>query len=301
MDPEAVIRTDGLTKRYGARRGIEDVSFSVSRGEIFGFLGPNGAGKTTTIRTLLDLIRPTSGRASVFGLDSRDGSVEIRRRTGYVPGDLSLYGRLTGGEVVAYLGHLRGRDDRGDAARLADRLDADLTRPVRTLSHGNRQKVGLIQAFVHRPELLLLDEPTIGLDPLVQHEVHGIIREAREDGRTVFLSSHVLPEVEALCDRVAIVRDGRLVAVEHIDALKAGALRRLEIHFDEPVREAEFARLPGIRDVEVRGAVVRCTVMGSLDAVIKAAAAHTVVDVVSEEATLEEVFLTFYGEDRGAP
>ena len=301
MSADAVVTAHRLTKRYGGHRGIEDVSFAVERGEVFGFLGPNGAGKTTTIRTLLDLIRPTSGRASVFGLESRAGSVEIRRRTGYLPGDLSLYGRLTGGEVLAFLRNLRGGANAAEVTRLAERLDADLSRPIRTLSHGNRQKIGLIQAFMHRPELLLLDEPTIGLDPLVQHEVHRMIEETRADGRTVFLSSHVLPEVEALCDRVGIVRDGRLVAVEHIDALKAGALRRLEIHFAEPVREAEFARLPGIRDVEVRGAVLRCTVVGALDAVVKAAAAHEVVNFVSDEPTLEEVFLTFYGDVRDAP
>jgi ABC-2 type transport system ATP-binding protein len=293
-----VIRTDALTKRYGRRRGIDDVTFEVRRGEVFGFLGPNGAGKTTTMRTLLDFLRPTSGRAELFGLDSRRGSVEIHRRIGYLPGELALYDRMRGEDCLMYLGSLRGGVPREQIRGLADRLGADLDARIGSLSHGNKQKLGVIQAFMHDPELLVLDEPTGALDPLVQREVHGLIREAGGAGRTVFLSSHILPEVEALCDRVGIIREGRLAAVEHIAALKERALRRLEIHFAGPVAADEFRALDGVRDLTVDDGILRCTVAGTLDGVVKAAARHTVVNVVSEEPTLEEIFLDFYGEHR---
>jgi len=297
MGAEApVIQTDGLTKSYGKHRGIVDVSFTVERGEVFGFLGPNGAGKTTTIRTLMDFIRPTGGGAWIFGLDTRAESLEIRGRVGYLPGELSLYQHMRAQDLLRFLGNLRGGVDRAEVERLATRLGADLDRRVGELSSGNKQKVGLIQAFMHRPELLILDEPTAGLDPLVQHELHGMIGEAVADGRTVFLSSHILPEVEALCHRVGIIREGHLVTVEEIDALKARALRRLEIHFAAPVPPEAFANLPGVQDVSTQDSVVRCTVVGALDAVVKAAARYEVVNVVSHEPSLEEIFLGYYGE-----
>jgi ABC-2 type transport system ATP-binding protein len=295
-----VIRTEALTKRYGKRRGVEDVTFDVNRGEVFGFLGPNGAGKTTTMRTLLDFLRPTSGRAELFGMDSREGSVEIHRRIGYLPGELALYDRMTGEDCLRYLAALRGGVRWERVHELVVRLGADVEARVGTLSHGNKQKIGVIQAFMHDPELLVLDEPTNALDPLVQYEVHGLIREANSAGRTVFLSSHILPEVEALCDRVGIIREGHLATVEHIAALKERALRRLEIHFADPIPEAEFRALDGVRDLLVEDKVLRCTVAGSLDEVIKAAARHTVVNVVSAEPGLEEIFLAFYGESERA-
>ncbi|HSL67888.1 MAG TPA: ABC transporter ATP-binding protein [Actinomycetota bacterium] len=291
-----VLRTEALTKFYGRERGIVDVDFSVQGGEVFGFLGPNGAGKTTTMRTILDFIRPTRGRATVFGLDSHASSREIRRRTGYLPGELSLYDNLTGEEHLRYLANLRGGVDDREVERLARLLGADLGRRIKTLSHGNKQKIGVILAMMHRPELLLLDEPTAALDPLVQEEVHQLIREAREDGRTVFLSSHILPEVEELCDRVGIIREGRVVAVEHIAELKARALRRLEIRFAEPVPASAFEGLAGVQDVDVRDSVLRCTVSGSLDAVVKAAARFRVDNVITQEPSLEEVFFAFYGD-----
>jgi ABC-2 type transport system ATP-binding protein len=300
MATAPVIRTEALTKRYGKRRGVEDITFQVSPGEVFGFLGPNGAGKTTTMRTLLDFLRPTSGRAELFGLDSRVGSVEIHRRIGYLPGELALYNRMTGEECLRYLAGLRGGVRWGRVRELVERLGADPKPRVGTLSHGNKQKLGVIQAFMHDPELLVLDEATNALDPLVQHQVHGLIREANAEGRTVFLSSHILPEVEALCDRVGIIREGHLAAVEHIAALKDRALRRLEIHFGAPVPESEFRALDGIRDLTIEDGVLRCTVAGSLDEVIKAAARHTVVNVVSEEPSLDEIFLAFYGESERA-
>jgi ABC-2 type transport system ATP-binding protein len=293
---DLVIETEALTKYYGKHLGIEDLTFSVRAGEVFGFLGPNGAGKTTTIRTLLDLIRPTRGRASIFGLDSHQEGIEIRRRIGYVPGELALYDRMDGADLLEFLGNLRGGVDPSRIRGLADRLGAELNRKIRTLSHGNKQKLGLIQAFMHDPGLVVLDEPTQGLDPLVQNEVHRMIREVRAQGRTVFLSSHDLSEVEALCDRVGIIRNGGLIAVEEVASLKARALRRLEIHFAAPVPAEAFARLPGVRDVEAVDSVVRCTVVGSLDALIKAASAHTVVNLISEEPSLEEIFLAYYGE-----
>ncbi len=294
-----VIRTEGLTKSYGPRRGVVDLTFSVAPGEVFGYLGPNGAGKTTTIRTLLDLIRPTSGRAFVFGLDSHRDAVRIHARVGYLPGEFSLYDHMTGAEYLAYLASLRGGVSAERIAELADRLDVDLSAKIRTLSHGNRQKIGLIQAFMHRPELLVLDEPTQGLDPLIQHEFYRLIEETRADGRTVFLSSHVMPEVERVCDRVGIIREGRLVAVEDIGDLRAKELRTLEIHFAAPVPASAFDGVPGVREVEAGGDAVRVTVAGPMDAVIKRIAAFEVVDLTSHEPSLEEIFLTFYGKGEG--
>lgn len=294
-----VIRTEGLTKSYGPRRGVVDLTFSVAPGEVFGYLGPNGAGKTTTIRTLLDLIRPTSGRAFVFGLDSHRDAVRIHARVGYLPGEFSLYDHMTGAEYLAYLASLRGGVSAERIAELAERLDVDLSAKIRTLSHGNRQKIGLIQAFMHRPELLVLDEPTQGLDPLIQHEFYRLIEETRADGRTVFLSSHVMPEVERVCDRVGIIREGRLVAVEDIGDLRAKELRTLEIHFAAPVPASAFDGVPGVREVEAGGDAVRVTVAGPMDAVIKRIAAFEVVDLTSHEPSLEEIFLTFYGKGEG--
>jgi ABC-2 type transport system ATP-binding protein len=295
MAQDAIIQARDLTKSYGRHRGIEDVTFDVGRGEVFGFLGPNGAGKTTTIRILMDLIRPTGGGAWIFGLDVRAGGLEIRRRVGYLPGELHLYEHMRAEDLLRYLGNLHGGLDWSEVERLADRLGADLDRRLGELSSGNKQKIGIIQALMHHPELLILDEPTGGLDPLIQHEFHGIVSEAVAEGRTVFLSSHILPEVEALCHRVGIIREGRLVAVEEIDALKARALRRLEIQFAGPVPPDAFQNLPGVQDVSTQDSVVRCTVVGSLDAVIKSAARFEVVNVVSHEPGLEEIFLAYYG------
>jgi ABC-2 type transport system ATP-binding protein len=292
----AVIETRGLTKLYGRTPGISDLSITLCRGEAFGFLGPNGAGKTTTIRTLLDFIRPTRGTASIFGLDSRGDSVAVKRRIGYLPAELALYDDMTGAELLRYFANLRGGVQWRDVEELAERLRCDLHQRIRSLSHGNRRKVGIVQAFMHHPELLVLDEPTSGLDPLIQQEFHAIVDEARTAGASVLLSSHVLPEVERLCDRVGILSHGRLVAVEHILTLKERCLRRVEISFAMPVSAAEFERIPGVRDVDVEGGVLRCTVSGAIDPLVKAAARHTVIDMVMREPSLEEIFLTYYGE-----
>ncbi|MFN8233751.1 MAG: ABC transporter ATP-binding protein [Actinomycetota bacterium] len=295
----SVVVTDRLTKWYGRSRGILDVSFAVEAGEVFGFLGPNGAGKTTTIRTLLDFIRPTSGGARVFDLDANLDAPRIHERIGFVPGDVALYRRMTGGELFAYLGNLRGDADPAVAHAVAERLDLDPTVRIDRLSHGNRQKVALVQAFMHRPELLVLDEPTQGLDPLIQQVFFEMVDEVRDEGRTVFLSSHVLPEVERMCDRVGIIREGRLAEVAAVRDLTARAVRTVEARFaGEPPLEA-LRSLEGVRDLSVDGDVVRCRVVGDLDPFVKALAATHVLDLVSEKPSLEEIFLAFYGG--GAP
>ena len=240
-----VIETEDLTKYYGKVRGIEALNLQVQEGEVFGFLGPNGAGKTTTIRLALDSIRPTNGTIQVLGLDAGQYSREIHRRIGYMPGELALYDSLAGGELLRYFGNLRGGVDWRFVEELSDRLECDLRRPIRSLSTGNKQKVGLIQALMHRPELLVLDEPTSGLDPLMQQELYRLMAEVTAEGRTVFLSSHILPEAERVCDRVGIIRQGQMVMVERVETLKARALRHLELHFASPVPEEAFTGLAG--------------------------------------------------------
>ncbi|MCG5216348.1 ABC transporter ATP-binding protein [Streptosporangium sp. KLBMP 9127] len=291
----AVVETEGLTKFYGDRRGLEDLDLEIRLGEVFGYLGPNGAGKTTTIRLLLDVIRPTRGRMTVLGVDPRDA--RVRGRIGYLPGELALAGREKASEYLSFLAAARGGVPRERIAELADRLDADLSVRMGKLSKGNKQKIGLIQAFMHEPEFLILDEPTSGLDPLLQQEFLAMVREVRTAGRTVLMSSHVLAEVEHASDRVGIVRDGRLVAVEDVAALREKAVRKVEFHFDAPVPREEFEGLPGVRELRVEGASVRCTIDGRPDALIKAAARHTVVHMVSAEPDLEEIFLTYYGDE----
>ena len=295
-ESNVVIEVRGLTKRYGHARGVDDLTFEVGPGEAFGFLGPNGAGKTTTIRTLLDFIRPTSGSVRVFGLDPRREGVRVHQRVGYLPGELALYERITGEEVLASLADLRGGggDMRARSRQLADRLGVDLSRRIHELSHGNKQKIGLVQAFMHDPDLLILDEPTQGLDPLVQQTFHSMVEEERERGATIFLSSHVMPEVERLCDRVGIIREGHLATVADIGELKAKALRRIEFHFDAPVPASAFERLPGVKEVMAHGDSVLLSVEGEVDAVVKEAARHRVVSLETREPSLEEAFLAFY-------
>jgi len=295
----AVIETDRLTKRYGRARGIEDVSIAVEPGEIFGFLGPNGAGKTTTIRTLLDLLHPTSGHARIFGLDSRDDRVAVHARLGNLPGDFAYDPRLTGREILGFFAQVRGMDGLGRAPELAERFQADLDRPLGALSRGNRQKIGLIQAAFHDPELLVLDEPTTGLDPLMQEAFLSFLEAERRRGRTVFLSSHDLDEVERVCDRVGIIRDGRLIAVENVAQVTHRSYRHVELEFADPVDPGEFARIPGVSELVVAGTRLTFRAAGDLDAVIKAAARHTVTDIELIHPTLEEIFLTYYEGDGG--
>jgi ABC-2 type transport system ATP-binding protein len=291
---EPAILTEGLAKDYGRGRGLRRLDLEVRTGEIFGFLGPNGAGKTTTIRLLLDLIRPTGGHAQVLGLDSRAEGLAARRRIGYLPGDLALPPRQTGAQLLDHLARLRGGVDRKLRDRLAERFGAELDRPVRQLSSGNRQKLGLVQAFMHEPELVILDEPIAGLDPLVQQEFHQLLAEVRSEGRTVFLSSHTLSEVERVTDRVAILRRGELVIVETIENLRAVAVQRLELDFAQRPALEQFRSLPGVRSAELQGCRLRVSVEGSVDALLKHAAQHEVLAVRSHEADLEEIFLGFY-------
>jgi ABC-2 type transport system ATP-binding protein len=288
---------DRLTKSYGRERGVVDLSFTVAEGEIFGYLGPNGAGKTTTIRTLLDLIRPTSGSVRALGLDAQRDGVELRRRLGYLPGELSLYEKLTARELLTYFGRLRGGVDAGHVGSLAHRFELPLDRPIRDLSRGNKQKVGLVQAFAHRPELLVLDEPTSGLDPLMQQTFNELVRATAAQGGTVFLSSHVLSEVQHVADRVGIIRDGRLVAIEDVAALHERAVRHVVVRFASPPPAGAFADVPGVRESSRDGTELRLVVEGALDPVVKALARYEVVDLVSHEPDLEDVFLAYYGRE----
>jgi ABC-2 type transport system ATP-binding protein len=292
-----VIRTEQLTKSYGSHRGIADVDLEVNEGEVFGFLGPNGAGKTTTIRILLDLIRPTSGRAVVFGVESTDDPVGIHRRIGYLPGEFGLYDKLTGGETIEYFANLRGGVDPAYVRSLVERLDLDPSRRFREYSKGNKQKVGLVVALQHRPELLILDEPTSGLDPLVQETFFDLVREARAEGRTVFLSSHVLSEVDRTCDRVAIIREGRLVRVGALDALRDLSHHDVVLRFATPVTAAGFEALPGVSALVVDGDIVRLRVSGPIGPVVREASRFDLLDVESREPSLEETFLAAYGRE----
>ena len=298
MTSQPAIETEGLSKRYGRHRGIEDVTFAVMPGEVFGFLGPNGAGKTTTIRTLLDLIHPTSGSARLFGLDSRRESVAIRARLGNLPGDFGFGREATGRRAVELLGRLRGVDGIARAEELAKRFRADLDRPLGQLSRGNRQKVGLILATFHRPELLILDEPTSGLDPLMQEEFLGLVAEERDRGCAVFLSSHELDEVQRVCDRVGIVRGGRLVAVERIAELLGKARRRFAVELADPAGLERLRALDGVADLQVTGNRAIFTAAGDLDAVVRELAGHHVLDLEATHPSLEEVFLGYYDEGK---
>ena len=297
----AAIQTEGLTKTYGKNRGLRNVDLEVFEGEVFGFLGPNGAGKTTTIRTLLGFLRPTGGDARIFGLDVRRDSVEIRARLGNLPGEFALEDRMTGEQLLGFFARLRGVKDLGYAHELAQRLGADLRRPMRRLSRGNKQKIGLVQAMFHRPPLLMLDEPTGGLDPLVQEEFLDIIEEVRAEGRTVFFSSHNLAEVERVCDRVGIIRDGRLAAVETTETLVDKSFRHVVLTFAEDVDPKPFGSLRGVGDLRADGTRISFTLYDDPDEMVKLASRHRLVHMEYERPSLEEVFLTYYeqtGDER---
>jgi len=292
----AIIETEKLTKSYGPHRGIIDVDLRVQPGEVFGFLGPNGAGKTTTIRVLLDLIRPTSGVARVLGIESSADPAAIHARTGYIPGEFTLYDRLTGGQTLDYFANLRGGVDRTYQRELVDRFEIDTSRRFKEYSKGNKQKIGLVIALQHRPELLILDEPTSGLDPLVQQSFYALVREAKAEGRTVFLSSHILSEVERTCDRVAIIREGRLVKVDRVEALRDLAHHQVELRFAGAVPVEEFRGLPGVTEVAATDHLLRMRVSGAITPVVQAAAKYELLDFVSREPSLEETFLAQYGQ-----
>ncbi len=294
-----LVETQGLTKRYGSSRGIEDVTFTINEGEVFGFLGPNGAGKTTTIRTLMGLLRPTAGGAHIGGLDCWEQSTDVKRLVGYLPGELSLDPNLTGGQILEYFGNLRGGVDQTYLKQLIARMGLDPTRKFRQYSSGNKRKIGIVQAFMHRPRLLILDEPTNGLDPLNQQEFDRMVKEVREDGRTVFLSSHILTEVEQTCTRVAIIREGRLVRVGGVTELKGLKRHEVTITFADAAPANAFKSLEGVEQVDALpdGHTLRLTVSGGLDGVIKAAAQYQIVTLTSQEPSLEDIFLRYYEGD----
>ena len=295
------IQTVGLTKYYGRHLGIEDVNLDVREGEVFGFLGPNGAGKSTTIRTILDEIRPTAGSATILGLDTRADAVEIRRHIGYIPGDLALYPNLTGMDTLQYFANMRGGVDWTYVDELADRLDSDLSRKVGDLSTGNRQKVGVIQAFMHRPDLLIMDEPTAGLDPLMQREFQKMVNEVAAEGRTVFLSSHTLSEVQRVADRVGIIRNGRLITVESVADLRSKSMREVEFVLDARRLRRRCSRdVEGVRNVVVAGNHVEMSFGGDMGELLTTVTEkYGVADIKTTEADLEEIFLTYYHEDEG--
>lgn len=296
MSSEPPIRAQDLAKRFRHARALDGVSLTLEPGEVFGYLGPNGAGKTTTIRILMGMLRPSSGRAVIFGHDSWREAQRVHRLVGYVPGEPSLYARLTGAQHVDYLCHLRGRDDHAHAQETAERLGLDLGKPTKALSRGNRQKLALVLAVMSRPRLLILDEPTSGLDPLVQREVHTILRDHAGEGGTVFLSSHVLGEVQRVAARIGVVRKGRLIAVERLDELSARSLHHIRASFAETVSAEDFAGIPDVRDLVTTHHTMSCSApQSALDAVLKRVSAHRVVDFECAEAELEDLFLGYYG------
>ena len=293
---DVVVRTEKLTKAYGRLTALSDVDLRIERGEVFGYLGPNGAGKSTTLRLLMGMLRPTSGTAALFGIDAWSAAATVHRRVGYVPGELALYPRMTGRQHIDYLQNLRRDRDTRYADALATRLDLELGKAVRALSKGNRQKLALVLALMTRPELLILDEPTGGLDPLVQLEFYAILREHTDSGGTVLLSSHVLSEVQRVADRVGVLREGRLVAVETLEDLQAKSLHHVVAEFAEPVAAGALRHLEGVRDFVIDGTTLRCSApQSALDALIKHIARHTLIDFECAEASLDETFIALYG------
>ncbi|MGC4191092.1 MAG: ABC transporter ATP-binding protein [Thermomicrobiales bacterium] len=302
---QPAIHTNRLTKRYGARRGIENIDLDVERGEIFGFLGPNGAGKSTTLRTMLGFMYPTSGSAQILGLDAHIQTRAVHERIGNLPSEFALDDRLTGQTFIALIGKLRGLDDLSYAHEIAERIDADLNHPMRRLSRGQKQKIGIIQALMHQPDLVVLDEPTGGLDPLAQERFLDLLAEARERGQTVFFSSHILSEVERVADRVAIIRDGHMVEVARTSDLTGRALRHVTITFSGPPNAdtvEQLRHVAGIHDLAVDGATVTLTAQGDPNGLVHALATKDLASLEIVRPSLEELFLSFYGEsNHGAP
>jgi ABC-2 type transport system ATP-binding protein len=293
---EPVIIAQGLTKDYGSKRGMFDLDLEVAAGEILGFIGPNGAGKTTTIRLLMDFVRPTRGSARILGLDSHRDSIAIKREVGYLPGELPAYPGATGAEIIGLLASMRGGVDEKYIRDLAARLQLDLSRRYRDLSHGNKQKVWLVQAFMHRPRLFILDEPTLGLDPLIQAEFHDLVADAAGRGATVFLSSHVLSEVQTLCSRIALVSEGQLLRIGTLGQLRELRVHRVDATYQRDLDPASLRNVPGLSDVSVTDHHLRCTVRGDFEPLLEALVRAGVVELDSEELSLEEVFLAAYGK-----
>ncbi len=298
---ECAICTKGLTKHYGKVEALNDLDLDIRTGEVFGFLGPNGAGKTTTIRTMMDEIRPTRGTATILGMDSHQDSVKLRKSVGYLPGDLAMYPNLTGNDTIKYFANLRGGVDRAYVDQLAERLDADLSKKVGDLSSGNRQKVGIIQAFMSKPKVLIMDEPSAGLDPLVQRELQKMMREKAEEGGTVFLSSHTLSEVQRVADRVGIIRRGRLIALEAVHALRSKAMRQVEIEVDAEADASVFEAVEGASEVRAENNHVVMMFGGDMGTLLKAVEGrYGIVDISTQSADLEEIFLTYYQDEEAS-
>lgn len=293
----SIIKTSSLTKYYGKTRGIEGLDLEVDEGEIFGFLGPNGAGKTTTIRLLLNLIRPGRGYAQVFGLDSRRNSLEIRQCLGYVPGDVVLYDGMTGGEFLALMGSFHRKHNHSRLKELQEKFELDLSRQTRAYSKGMKQKLAIIQAFMNDPKLLILDEPTLGLDPLMQRQFYDLLLEEKARGKTIFLSSHMLSEVERICDRVGIVRSGHLVAIERVAELKHKKVRRMELILSRQLSAKEI-KLEGVEILSIKGKRVDLKVSGNIPRLLKQLCQLPIEDMSFPEATLEDTFMEFYEEER---
>ncbi|MEW6201748.1 MAG: ABC transporter ATP-binding protein [bacterium] len=290
-----IIRTESLTKYYGKVRGVVDINLEVREGEIFGFLGPNGAGKTTTQRILLDLIRPTRGQAFIFGRDAHRDSSEIKRRIGYLPAEFGMYDDMRADEYLDHIGAVRGSRSCPLREKLVESLHFDPSRHIKTYSHGNKQKLAIVQAFMHDPELLILDEPTTGLDPLMQQEFYNLILEEKRRGKTIFLSSHILHEVERVCDRAAILKEGRLIAVHEISEIRRFRLKTIEIDFREDVLEETF-RIEGVRKIEKHGKTIRLWLGSGINEILRLIASHPVENLVVQDAGLEDIFMEYYSD-----
>lgn len=296
MNTASAIQTFGLTKYYQrGKAALDGLSLTVQTGEIFGYLGPNGAGKTTTIRLLLDIIRPSSGNARLLGLDAHADSIALHKRIGFLPGELNLWNGRTGRQVIDYLTRIRGGVNQAYVQALTERLSLDLSKSVRSYSSGNRRKLGLIIALMHKPDLLILDEPTNGLDPLVQQTFHELMLEARSEGQTIFLSSHILSEVQQICERVAILRDGKLQAVERVSDLTRVQFHWVTFRFRQPVDPARLKNVAGVSEISADGNTLRFRLSGDFDPVMRAVSDQYIVEVHVQEPSLEEIFLTYYG------
>jgi ABC-2 type transport system ATP-binding protein len=295
-----MIKTENLTKYYGKNRGIENLNLEILDNEVFGYLGPNGAGKTTTIRLFLDLIKPTRGKVEIFGKKVDKNFWNIKSRIGYLPGELHLYENLTGKEFLEFITCLRRNVNKKKMKDLIDRFNVDIFKPIRDLSQGNKQKIGLIQAFIHDPDLIILDEPTLGLDPFMQEEFYKLITEEKKNGKTFFISSHILHEVEKICDRVGIIKDGKLIALEAVKDLREKTVREIDIYFTEPVSLELFSNIQQIKDLKLQGNIVKIYFTGRIDPIIKRISNFEVENIVTHEPTLEEIFFKLYKGDKDA-
>ncbi len=291
-----VIKLDNVTKSYGSTVGVQNVDLEVEKGVVFGFLGPNGAGKSTTINMLVDLIRPTQGTISIFGLDCQKDSLAIRERIGFLSGDMALDEKLTGLQQLTYFANIRGGISQKRIIELASLLELNLNRKIKTLSRGNRQKVGLISALMHDPELLILDEPTSGLDPLIQAEFNKIIMDHKKRGKTTFVSSHVLSEIQEICDHVAFVREGKLVDVRHMEGITEGLPKNVRITSKDKAVVSEISRLSGAKVLPVKGHVININYTGDLNDLLRILAKYQIADVSIQDADLETVFMGYYGD-----